>query len=76
MKKTFEEIVEDFKKLNWRERHVELNLLIDKYVKSSKNDIVSKTVGFSETDNIWHLYTKLKDIEVSEFGEEVSLLTN
>ena len=75
MKKTFEEIVEDFKKLTWRERHVELNLLIDKYVKSSKNDIVSKTVGFSETDNIWNLYRKLKNIEVSEFGEEVNLLT-
>ena len=69
--KETEEIENDFRKLNLIEMQTETSLLMERYVSFSKSDFKLIGQNTSKTENIWHLYKRLKDIFMDVLAEKV-----
>jgi hypothetical protein len=69
--KEIEEIEADFRKLNLMQMQSEIGLLLEKYISFGRSDIKLIGKNTSKTENIWHLYKRLKDIFMKLLEEKV-----
>lgn len=69
------EIESDFRKLNLIEMQNETASLLDKYIYFSRSDFKLIGQNTSKTENIWHLYRRLKDIFMEVLVEKTKGLS-
>lgn len=67
--KPIDELSEDFKSLSISEQQKETSLLLDNYLKHSREDFKYIGENTSQTKNIWSVYEHLKGIFIQRVEE-------
>lgn len=62
--KPIEELSKDFEQLTIGGQNRELNTLLDRYLKHSREDFKLIGQNSSQTKNIWNVYEHLKEIQI------------